>query len=419
VRIVDVEAFSVAIPFRNGIESAYGVSYPARIRVIVRLTTDEGITGLGETGPSAVHHVHRDDLAPRFLRDIRPQILGRDPFHGQDLLRELGYQPDAVAVEMACLDIVGKATGRRVCELLGAVAPPASVPVAAYSFFRLPDSTGAGAVTPENLVEATVAQATKGGFTSVKLKLGVHQPDVEVRLTSELREAMPDAQIRIDPNGAWSTGSALNAMRRLEGLDLEYVEDPIKDSPLGFAQQIITGRSIDVAGMRRLRAATRVPLCADNCYRLDLLRQVIREEAADVVLADVFGCGGLRGTVRWYQAADLFHLGLGMHSGTETGIGQIAKVHAVAAMGGRVQHPMDAIYPEYVDDVLAGGPLRIEHGAMAVPAEPGLGVALDEQRLARWELTAARHAELDELWAHLKSVKGIGAAQSSMLVRGF
>lgn len=419
MRIVSVEAFSVAIPFRNAIESAYGVSYPARIRVIVRLTTDEGITGVGETGPSAVHRVHRDDLAPRFLRDVEPVVLGRDPFHSSDLIRDLGYAPDAVAIESACLDIVGKATGRRVCELLGGTAPPAEVPVALYSFFRMPDSAGEGAVTPDNLVATTVAAARDGGFSAVKLKLGVHEPDTETALTAALRDALPRAAIRVDPNGAWSVGTALTAMRRLEELDLEYAEDPIKDSPLGFAQQIITGRSIDIAGMRRLRTSTRVPLCADNCYRLDLLRQVITGEAADVVLADVFGCGGLRATVRWYQTADLFHLGLGMHSGTETGIGQAAKAHAVAAMDGRVAHPMDSIYPEYTDDVLVGGKLPLRGGAMPLPEGPGLGVELDEERLARHELTAERHAGLDAHWAELKAAKGIGEARSSMLVRGF
>lgn len=419
MKIVNVEAWTVAVPFRNAIQSAYGVSYPARIRVIVRLTTDDGLTGVGETGPSAVHTVHRDDLAPRFLRDVAPVVLGRDPFHSADLQRDLGYVPDSVAVEMACLDIVGKATGRRVAELLTGVEPAERVPVAAYSFFRMADAAGQGAVTPDNLVEATAAQAAAGGFDTVKLKLGVYPPDVEVALTRQLREALPGHRIRVDPNGAWSIGTALNAMRILEDTNLEYVEDPIKDSPLGFAQQIITGRSVDVAGMSRLRAATRVPLCADNSYRLDLLRQVIRAEAADVVLADVFGCGGLRGTVRWYQTADLFHLGLGMHSGTELGIGQIAKVHAVAAMGGRVGHPMDAIYPEYVDDVLVGGTLSIEDGAMRVPTAPGLGVELDEARLARWELTAERHAELDGYWAALKASGGIGSAAASMLVRGY
>lgn len=421
MRIAEVEAWTVGIPFRNAIESAYGVSYPARIRTIVRLTTDDGLTGLGETGPSAVHTINRADLAPRFLRDVAPRVVGEDAFHHEDLLQRLGWTGDAVAVEMACLDIAAKSTGRRLFEVLGGSAGPADghVPVAMYAFFRRPDSNGQGAVTADNFVATTAKAARTHGFSTVKLKLGVHPPDVELHITEALRDALPDIDLRIDPNGAWSLPTALRAMHKLRDLDLEYVEDPIKDAPLGIPQEILGGRTIDIDGFRRIRNSSAVPLCADNCYRIDLLRAVIREQAADVVLADVFGCGGLRATMRWYEVASLFHLGLGMHSGTEIGIGQLAKLHVIAAMGGRVSHAGDAIYPEYVDDVLIGGPLAITDGAMALPTAPGLGAELDESRLARWELTADRHRDLDTLWADLKADAKVGDAASSMLVRQY
>ena len=411
----------MAIPFRNAIASAYGISYPARLRTVVRLTTDEGLCGVGETGPSAVHRVHRDDQAPRFLRDVAPRVVGADPSHHADLLQRLGWTGDAIAVETACLDLLGRAAGRPLYEVLGGTAGPVDgrLPIAGYSFFRLPDAEGQGAVTPDNLVAATVQARDTHGFQTMKLKLGVHPPAVEIELLEALRAALPETELRIDPNGAWSLPTALRAMHRLRGLDLEYVEDPIKDAALGQPQEILGGRSIDLDGYRRLRQASSVPLCADNCYRLDLLRSVIRDGAADVVLADVFGCGGLGATLRWYEVASLFHLGLGMHSGTEIGVGQAAKLHVIAAMGGRVGHASDAIYPEYVDDVLDGGPLPIEDGTMRVPSGPGLGIDIDEERIARWELTAERHRELDELWEHLKDQAGVGEAASSMLVRGF
>lgn len=420
IEIVDCEAWSVAVPFRNPIESAYGVSYPARVRTVVRLTADDGSTGIGETGPSAVHRFHRDDLAPRFLREVAPAVLGADPRRSEDLLARLGWNGDAVAVEIACWDLVARSYGVPVAELLGGRSLPDTLPVAAYAFFRAPDEHGRGAVTPDGMVDAVRELVAEHGFSSIKIKTGVYDPATEIEVTRAVREAFPQAPLRIDPNGAWSVATALRAMRQLEELDLEFIEDPIKDSPLGVPQEILTGRTVDIDGFRRLRAATRTPLCADNCYRLDLLRQLIRHEAADVVLADVFGCGGLRATVRWLQTADLFHLGLGMHSGTELGIGQLAKLHAMAAVGDRLGHASDAIYPEYVDDVLAGGKLEIRDGHMAVPTAPGLGRELDEDRLARWELTAERHRDLDQRWDDLLAERGIGGgAQASMLVRGY
>lgn len=419
MKIVGTEAWNVAVPFQNAIESAYGISYPARIRTIIRLTTDEGLTGIGESGPSAVHSIDRDALAPRFLREVAPKVEGRDPFLMEQIRADLGWSADAVAVEMACHDIIGKATGLPVAELLTGTRPSRRIPVAAYAFFRLPDADGLGAVTPDNFVSSVRKQVDEGGFETIKLKLGVHSPDIEVELTRAVREEFPKSDIRIDPNGAWSLATAVRALHRLRDLDLEFAEDPIKDSPLGISQEILTGRTIDVDGLSSLRQRSTVPICADNCYRLDLLRSVIRSKSADVVLADVFGCGGLRATVRWYEAAELFHLGLGMHSGTELGIGQAAKLHVVAAMDGRVDHATDAIYPEYVDDVLAGGKIPIVDGHMELPNGPGLGVELDDARLERWELTEQRHRELDERWEQLKVERGVRNRSSSLLVRQF
>lgn len=417
MKIVRVEAWSVAIPFRNPIESAYGISFPARVRTIIRLTTDEGVTGIGETGPSPLAPVAVDGLAPRFEREVAPQILGADPAHTETLRARLGWGGDATAVELACHDILGKATSRPVFQLLGGQERAAPVPVSGYVFFMRPDRDGHGGVTPENVTDAVRALVSDHGFTCLKLKLGVYPPAVEVQVVNEVREAFPDAQIRVDPNGAWSLPTALRVMRQLDAADLEYVEDPTKDSPLGLAPQV--GGSVDLQGYRRLREASSTPLCCDSSYRLDQLRAVIREQAADVVLADVIHCGGLRATMRWYQTADLFHLGLGMHSGTELGIGQLAKLHAIAAMGGRVQHASDAIYPHYVDDVLTGGKLPIRDGVMEVPSAPGLGGTLDESRLATWELNTERMHELNDYWQELQRAKGIGERSANMLVRGY
>lgn len=419
MKITDVEAWTVAVPFRNPIQSAYGVSFPARIRVIVRVRTDEGLEGIGETGPSAVSRIDRDDLAPRFLREIAPRVVGGDPFRVEDVIRATQYAPDAVAIELACLDIVGKATGRPVAEVLGGVRAPGRLPIAAYCFFRLPDEHGKGAVTPDNFVSSVVDQARQGNFETVKLKLGVYDPETELECLAGVRAALPQAKLRVDPNGAWSVATTARLLRRLEEINLEYLEDPIKDSPLGFQQAIVGGRSIDVSGMRRIRNTSTVPLCADNCYRKDLLRSVIQAEAADVVLADVFGCGGIRGTLDWYRAADLFHLGLGMHSGTELGIGHAAKMQAIGAMGDRVLHAMDAIYPEYVGDVIEGDPFAISDGSSDFPNAPGLGVTLDEESLGTYELTAERHRDLNDWWEECKRRANVTAASSSMLTRSF
>lgn len=417
MKISRVESWLVAVPFSRPIRSAYGISYPARVRVVIRLTTDAGITGIGETGPSAVHPFNLDEWRTRFDRESAPVLLGLDPFHPTEIRRRLRWSGDAVAAEMACYDIMGKADGRKVCELLGGVPGSGEIAVAGYAFYHV-DLNGHSDQGPLEIVGAVEKMVHERGFQTVKLKLGVYDPAVEVELVRTIRRAHPDIELRVDANGAWSVPMALRVMKELSDVDLQYIEDPIKDSPLGLDLSILSGRTIDFEGFRRLRGAVPIPLCADNCYRLDLLREIINRRAADVVLADVFGCGGLSPSLRWLAVADTFHLGLGMHSGSELGIGQLAKAHVVAAMEGRL-YAMDSIYEEYVGDVLAGGKIKIRDGLMSIPDSPGLGADLDEREFARFELTASRKDELDAYWAELRKMTKTEMADSSLLAHSF
>jgi glucarate dehydratase len=107
-----------------------------------------------------------------------------------------------------------------------------------------------------------------------------------------------------------------------------------------------------------------------------------------------------------------------MHSGTETGVGQMAKMHAIAAQPD-VIHATDAIYHQYAGDVLKGGMLPYSGGAMALPKAPGLGIELDYDALARFELTDQVHREFDEFWQATKADQGIGLPGKDNTVRRF
>ncbi|MEZ4581435.1 MAG: enolase C-terminal domain-like protein, partial [Caldilineaceae bacterium] len=226
------------------------------------------------------------------------------------------------------------------------------------------------------------------GFTSVKLKLGVYAPEEEAELVMRVRAAIgPRVRLRIDPNGCWSPATAKRMLGRLEDADLEFVEEPIKYVPARVPYTTQAGvPSVDTAGLAALRRATSVPIAADGGYRVDLLWQIAREQAADVVLGDIQGALGIRGLHDFCTVAEVVNLPVVLHSGTELGVQQAAKLHVAAA------HPEmhlagDAIYPEYVDDVLTGGKLAVVDGYMAVPQTPGLGVTLDDAQLAAYEFT--------------------------------
>lgn len=413
MRITGLESFTVAIPFRAPILSAFGVSYPARVRTFIRLHTDAGLTGIGETGPSATDYFDREVLLTRFEKGVKPHIIGESPYDHQWLRRKLHYSPESIAVEIACWDLIAKANGVPLYRLLGGDRECEHVGVAGYCFFRAASPDGSGAVTLDSFVDHCQDIRAAYGYKTLKVKLGAHHPHDEIRVVHALRAAIgEDVELRIDPNGSWSLPTALRVLKRLEGVDLQYVEEPIR------TQGPADGTTA-TAGLRRLRGVSQTPIAADHCYRLDLLTQIVRDDAADVVLADVFGCGGIANTVDYVRVAGAFDLGVALHSGTELCVGQAAKLHIHAALRQQVAYDGDAIYPEYVDGVLIGGKLKIEDGAMCVPQAPGLGVELDESKLAQWELTVDRHRQLDAFWEATKATLGVGVSTADALVRHY
>jgi glucarate dehydratase len=394
--ITRLESYDVGIPFEAPIVHARGVSFPLRVRTVIRLHTDEGLVGVGECGPSPLvrftgRGVFQDEIAPR--------IAGLNPLDRGAVLARLGPRPEAVAVEIALWDLLGKALGLPLYKLLGPRRPLEAVPHSCYIFFRAPSREGTGAVTPENYVEHWTGVAAQHGFTTLKCKLGGRDPMEEVECVRALRDAVgPRYKIRIDPNGAWSTPTALRVLARLDDVDLEYAEEPVRFS---------TNGATDTVALRRLRSSGRTPICADGVYESARLRQVVLDDAADVAMVDLFGAGGIESTHHWFQTAHAMRIASTLHSGPELGVGQAARVH-VAAAHPDLRHAIDGHYHHYVDDVLVGGKLPYVEGAMVVPQTPGLGVELDDERLERWAFTPERQHEWELFWDETKRANGVG-----------
>ncbi len=420
MKITDLEAYGVAIPFIAPIFSAYGVSYPARLRTLIRVHTDVGLVGIGEAGVPATHPVRHDEQLHHFQKVVKPLVVGESPYDYRYLLQKLRHMPEAIAIELACWDLMGKAAGLPVYRLLGGHGHRAQIPTSAYCFFRGADAHGQHQVDLDNCVEHVLQLMETYGFRTVKMKLGVYPPELEAEAVAQVREAIgPHVRLRIDPNGCWSLATAKRMLRRLEALDLEYVEEPIKYVPARVPYTTQTGvPSLDTLGLAALRRASRTPIAVDGAYRIDLLWQVARDQAGDVVLGDIQGAMGIRGLFDFFTVAEVLNLPATLHSGTEIGVQQAAKLH-VAAARPEIHIAGDAIYHEYVDDVLVGGKLIYEDGAMPVPQGPGLGVELDDAKLAQYELTAEKHREYDEFWQEIKAQYRIPPAGHDLLVRHF
>jgi glucarate dehydratase len=370
MKITDLRATTVTVPLEAPLRHANGCHWGRFVRTIVEVETDEGLIGLGEMGGGG-------ESAEAAFRNLKSYLVGRDPARLEEL-RFLISNPTAslynnrtqivAAMEFACLDILGQKWGVPVSEILGGRLRE-HVPFASYLFFRYPSSNGEGEVrTIEQLIESARALKKRHGFKSHKLKGGVFPPEYELECYRALASALEGDRFRFDPNGVWSTETAIWFGQQIEDIRNDYLEDPV----------------FGMNGMRRVREKVRMPLATNTVVvNFEQLAANVLNTAVDVVLLDTTFWGGIRACVKAASVCETFQLGVAVHSSGELGI-QLATMLHLAAVIPNLSFAADAHYHHLTDDIIEGGKLKYDNGAIAVPATPGLGVKLDRDKVAEY-----------------------------------
>lgn len=260
LRIADVRITPIAFAdpplLNNG-----GCHQPFALRSIIEVETEDGVIGLGESYGNRELVEAVEALAPRLAGMAVTDLNGLWARARGSVMGSMGGYTGAEAllprvvgaVEVGMWDALGKSLNLRVCDLLGGAVRD-RVPYSAYLFYKFaghkgqqPDPWGE-VLTPEQLVDEARAMVEAYGFRSLKLKAGILEPEEEIAGLEALRDAFPEAPLRIDPNGGWHVHTALKLLPRLEGL-VEYLEDP----------------TVGIAGNAVIQAATDIPL-ATNMY---------------------------------------------------------------------------------------------------------------------------------------------------------
>src|SRR5450631_1441173 len=240
------------------LRSSYGLHAPFALRTIVELKTDSGLTGISET--------YGGDGPLAGLEAVRQRVTGMDPFQLAGLSRDLtalaademdstpggrtqtylvpGENPldrharTFAAIEIACLDLIGKAVGKPVCDVIGGRVRD-QVSFSAYLFYKHGGGGGVGddaredeygeVLSAEACVRECRQMIAQYGFREIKLKGGVLDPAIEIESIRALRrEFGPSYPLRIDPNCAWSVDTTVEVGRALkdELSNGGYLEDP-------------------------------------------------------------------------------------------------------------------------------------------------------------------------------------------------
>jgi glucarate dehydratase len=371
MKIVDIRATTVTVPLEAPLRHANGCHWGRFVRTIVEVEADNGLIGLGEMGGGG-------ESAEAVFRAMKAYLLGHDPARLEEMRFRIANPTASLynnrtqvlaALEFACLDLLGQAWGVPVCDILGGRLRD-RIPFAAYCFFRYGDpATGRGEV---RTIEQVLANARdlkqRFGFTTHKMKAGVFHPDYELAAYRALAETFPNDSVRFDPNGAWSTEQAIRFGQAIEGLRNDYLEDPV----------------FGLNGMRRTRQMVRVPLATNTVVvNFEQLAANILDTAVDVILLDTTFWGGIRACVKAAAVCETFQLGVAVHSSGELGI-QLATMLHLGAVIPNLSFAADAHYHHLTDDIIEGGPMRYQNGAIAVPDGPGLGVRLDREKVREY-----------------------------------
>lgn len=373
--VTDVEAVPISVPNETSYETSLSVATGGQDsydHVIVRVKTDAGVEGVGEVAPlSAWPHGLTQSAVQALIEDRLAPVVEGEPLHRIPRLVDraetvLSGEPFPLCgVDVALYDALGKARGLPVYELLGG-APDGDPTI------DLHYSIG---IRPPEEVRELAADAREEGYTAFKVKVGGPDFEAEREAIAAIVEAVPDAGIRIDANQGWSVAEAVTRVAALDDAadGLVLVEQPVAYD--------------DVAGLRRVREATGVPVLADeSCFSPSDAADLARRDACDIVNIKLGKTGGLTRARDVATVARAHGLTCFMGSMLELGVGMAANAH-FAASSPAVTYP-SGIMNVHAESMLVAerdrwSPTDASDG-FTVPDEPGLGVTLDETALEQY-----------------------------------
>ena len=324
-------------------------------RLICKLTTDDGAAGWGEASGIPPAEV------AALQEKLQAQMRERSPFDVEGFYAtvQCGSLSNQSAVEMALWDLMGKACGQPVYNLLGGLCRR-HVPLAACMGISKFEEAGKKALKYKEM-----------GFKTVKTKAG-RDAAQDLETVRGFRDAVGmDLDLRIDANQGYSPEVALKLCQDLELYNLQYFEQPCPREAL--------------AGIAELRKQTSIPIALnESCGPLEEIPEIIRLDACDVLMPDTPQCGGILKVKKIAAITEAAGIPCVMHCGHDLGVKTAMMLH-VAAATPNFTMGNDSTYYSMQDDILAE-PFEIVDGGIFVRDLPGLGADVEEGKLRKYEV---------------------------------
>jgi muconate cycloisomerase len=384
MKITGVETFRVGLPVRRRHTWTGNYTPVGRDYVVVKLYVEGGVYGVGEAqalkdwgGEYGTHYGEAPQTTVVVINELlAPLLVGEDvrriePLHIKMDTFVKGYPYAKAALDVAMHDVVGKIYNVPVYQLLGGLVRR-----------EIPIAHSIGLMDTEDALREA-QQVVDEGITTIKIKVGM-DPERDVDIVKRVRKTLgPQVRLRVDANqGYRSWKEAVGVIRRMEEYDIWYMEQPVEG----------------LENMARVAQATDVPIMADESAwtARDVLR-LAEWKAAEMISCYYTKPGGLMKAKKLLAVAETVGMRSDINGSGEMGVGNAANLHLAAStliidLPGTIPVTSTAEVVRtqiaghsYLDDIIKE-PFAYKDGHLAVPDGPGLGIELDEAKIAKYRV---------------------------------
>ncbi len=360
IKIEKVEINQINLPLKEPFIISYK-SYESIPSIIIKVYTDEGIVGFGESVPD--EHVTGESVDSVFValtEYLIPAVIGEDPrnirrIHSLMNQSLVNNGAAKAAIDIACYDILGKASNLPIYSLLGGRKDEQPIIPKVLSILE-----------PEVLA-AQAKEAVAEGYQEIKMKLGKDSIK-DIARVKAVREAIgPNIPIRVDVNQGWKTVQvAREAIQKLTPYNVSWVEQPISH--------------IDVSLFKKLKGFTNVPLMADeSMVTAENLRTFIEDSSVEYINIKLMKSGGIYPSVKLAMQAELFGISCQIGSMVESSIASAAAFHVALSQDNIISTEVSGPTKFTMDT----GNLTYDLPHVHISSEPGLGIKVNEENIKK------------------------------------
>lgn len=372
MKITKIEIDTLAVPLKHPyhLSKEYG-TFSTATPVVVTVHTDEGICGYGECDPWPLFTGDSDVVSALILqKHLAPMLIGADPTNINEIHRLMdatirNQHLTKSALDMAVYDIWGKWSGMPVHQLLGGKRRD-----------HMDCMWSIGGSSPEESARE-VLEAKQQGYKGCMIKVGTANWKLDAARTCAVREAVgKDFPLIADANQGWDVDTAIRYWKGVRQCDLEFFEQPVQ--------------SWDVEGMAQVRRAIDIPLSADEgVMTLQDAKALVKACAVDIFSVKVTKNGGIKPAKAICEYADANGIQVFFNSMIEEGITQAASLQIAATCSNTVHSIGHAFFSPYrLDGDICSYYRQVnpEKGQVQVVDQPGLGITIDEEAMAKYRV---------------------------------